>query len=216
MVQALHEFSSPFALTLQKVSGIYCLVNTTSGKFYIGSTTNFYKRFYRHRAELRVGCHANGHLQRSFTKNNENDFIFVVLETCPRRVLLEREEGFVKQFVDDPNCYNIVRSALRCPGHTFSLATIEKMRLGQLKIWNDPERRARYSAERMGRKLTAKHIAATSGAHCLPYDVTGPDGTRHVGTNRAAFCEKIEVSRSYFHRLLHSQVKACKGWTLTK
>ncbi len=211
----VYKFTEPFPQHLIGVSGIYELRNIVSGKFYIGSATTVYKRFYRHRAELRARTHRNAHLQRSFDKHGDRAFVGRILELCPRDELLEKEQVHVTAHRDDPSCYNIVRSAIRRPGDTFSDETKEKMRIGMIKYWANPEARKNASLKHMGKKNTPEHIAKTVAVHVLPFDLTSPSGVRHQGVNMAEFCRKNNLSPSHMVAVQRHERYSCKGWVPT-
>lgn len=46
-------------------SGIYCIINTSNNKRYIGSSVNLYTRLMKHRALLRHSKHDNRKIQNS-------------------------------------------------------------------------------------------------------------------------------------------------------
>lgn len=48
-----------------KKSGIYCLINLSNNKRYIGSSKNIYSRLLKHRSLLRNNKHENSKLQNS-------------------------------------------------------------------------------------------------------------------------------------------------------
>lgn len=52
-------------------TGVYGILNTATGKWYIGSSIELSKRMGRHLWELRSGRHHSPKLQRSFTKHGE-------------------------------------------------------------------------------------------------------------------------------------------------
>jgi group I intron endonuclease len=60
-------------------SGIYCIRSLANNKCYIGSAKNFSLRKNEHFYELRNNKHANIHLQNSWNKYGENNFIFEIL-----------------------------------------------------------------------------------------------------------------------------------------
>lgn len=80
---------------LDEECGVYRITNTANGKFYVGSSVNMRYRQYTHLSWLRKGRHENGYLQRAFSKNGEQSFVFEVLEKCNREVLLEREQWYL-------------------------------------------------------------------------------------------------------------------------
>lgn len=81
----------------RKLSGIYCILNTTNGKFYIGSTVKFQGRFNEHFAALKRNDHHSIKLQNSFNKHGEEIFEFHILKTIPRdrKNLLKEEQKYL-------------------------------------------------------------------------------------------------------------------------
>lgn len=59
---------------------IYAIVQTSTNKQYIGSTTNLSKRLERHFSTLKTNTHHNLHLQRAYNKHGEEDFQTIILE----------------------------------------------------------------------------------------------------------------------------------------
>lgn len=78
--------------------GIYRIVNKIDNKVYIGSSLSISKRKYKHFWLLRNDKHDNNHLQNSFNKFGESNFIFEILEFCPTTDLIERENHHIKSF----------------------------------------------------------------------------------------------------------------------
>lgn len=60
--------------------GIYKILNTINGKFYIGSSKNLRKRLYEHFRELNLGIHSNKHLQNAWIKYRKEGFKFCILK----------------------------------------------------------------------------------------------------------------------------------------
>lgn len=63
-------------------AGIYRILNTTNGDFYVGSAVNLRKRRNRHFSSLDIGNHYNIHLQRAFNLYGKNSFIFEIILIC--------------------------------------------------------------------------------------------------------------------------------------
>ena len=78
--------------------GIYCIENLINNKKYIGQSYNIEQRINHHRNSLNKGNHYNKYLQRSWNKNNENNFDFKIIELCDVASLSEREIFFIKFF----------------------------------------------------------------------------------------------------------------------
>jgi group I intron endonuclease len=72
-------------------SGIYTITCTSSGKMYVGLTTNFQERWSNHKTTLRKGTHRNSYLQRVWNKYGESNFLFEILEECSEDFLFSQE-----------------------------------------------------------------------------------------------------------------------------
>lgn len=97
--------------------GIYKIVNKLNGKYYVGRTKNFKKRWYDHRKRLRNNYHINNHLQCAWNKYGESNFDFVIVEILDTNLChRETEQKYINQFIEDRknrinNCYNISDSS---------------------------------------------------------------------------------------------------------
>jgi group I intron endonuclease len=110
------------------LSGIYKIVNTKNQKFYLGSSKNIEKRWWRHKSDLRTGKHHNTHLQRAWNKYGEQHFVIEVIELTEK--LLEREQYYLDNLLPE---YNIGLNA--CGGdnltnHPRRTEIIEKITAG--------------------------------------------------------------------------------------
>lgn len=76
-------------------SGIYQILNTTTGDFYIGSTKDLIKRQKQHFSSLRKNTNHSKILQRAWNKYGEINFMFKILATCPEQYLFKLEQWFV-------------------------------------------------------------------------------------------------------------------------
>lgn len=85
------------------LSGIYKITNRTTKKIYIGSATNFCRRWSAHYSLLRRNKHENEYLQNAWNKYGENDFVFEILEYVEdKKELLSREQ----YWLDFTRCYD--------------------------------------------------------------------------------------------------------------
>jgi len=104
-------------------SGIYKITNLITNQFYIGSAVCFRKRKVEHFSALKRNSHINKHLQNSFNKHGESNFIFEILEIVEDKTkLIEREQHYLDTL--KPH-YNICKTA----GNTLG-------REVTWKIWN--------------------------------------------------------------------------------
>jgi group I intron endonuclease len=83
---------------IQKKSGIYLIVNTVNGKYYVGSSFELNRRWNSHRRNLNSTTHVNEKLQRAWSKYGESNFEFIALETYllnNRDVLYDIEQKYL-------------------------------------------------------------------------------------------------------------------------
>lgn len=109
----------------QRQSGIYKIVNTVNGKFYIGSAMDFYVRLHNHKSELKRNVHPNCHLQRAWNKYGEGVFVCSVLEFCDKNKLTEREQYYIDTLKPQ---YNILPNARSSFGRRMSQLARNKIR----------------------------------------------------------------------------------------
>lgn len=76
-------------------SGIYIIICKANGRVYIGSAKHIGKRWSGHRGKLLRGHHHSRHLQNSWAKHGESEFIFAILEFCRADQLIEREYHYL-------------------------------------------------------------------------------------------------------------------------
>ena len=93
-------------------SGVYKLVNVTTGKFYIGSSQNLDKRERGHRRALRRGTHHNIKVQKLADKYGHTDFEFKVIKYIPVDRARKLENRLIKKYDADKRCLNIGSSAI--------------------------------------------------------------------------------------------------------
>lgn len=76
-------------------SGVYKIACGLTGKFYIGSSKQIYRRWYQHRLSLRRGNSSCRYLQNAWTRYGEGAFMFSILEECDKELLERREQFFI-------------------------------------------------------------------------------------------------------------------------
>jgi group I intron endonuclease len=94
---------------MQKISGIYKIINIITNKYYVGSSNNIYRRWNTHKKSLNEGTHYNLYLQNSFNKYGINNFNFIIQEiVLPGINLLKIEQKYLDIAKDESNmCYNL-------------------------------------------------------------------------------------------------------------
>jgi group I intron endonuclease len=85
---------------------IYAIENTMNEHRYIGSTTDYKRRWHTHRSSLRKGKHHSFILQRAWDKYGESAFVFKLLLICSRDQRTEYENRLMPL-----QTYNVYRTA---------------------------------------------------------------------------------------------------------
>lgn len=116
--------------------GIYCLINTITGKMYIGSTISLVRRKRSHFKDLEKGNHYNIILQNSYDKHGIDVFQFNILEVIGNEAdLIPRERFWIEYHDTINNGYNLIIAS-----HT-----------------NDESKRKRISDSLKGKSLSKEH-----------------------------------------------------------
>lgn len=117
--------------SIEKAPGVYVIRNLTTGKVYVGSSVNMYKRwFYGHIYQLKAGKHGNRYLQAAWLSHGPKQFVFEVIEVCAvGDDLIAREQFHIdrlKSYLPEVG-YNLRRVANSNLGMVTSAATKIKL-----------------------------------------------------------------------------------------
>lgn len=107
-----------------KESGIYRIQNIKTGRFYIGSTINFYNRHHSHMTQLLLNTHQNPLMQKDANEYGRDLFVFGVVEYCNKDELKYKEQYYMSLW--NPT-YNKWCSPDRPVGFKHSKETCEKI-----------------------------------------------------------------------------------------
>jgi group I intron endonuclease len=139
-------------ITTQTKSGIYKIINKIDGKYYVGSSSNFKKRWKQHLITLRSHKHHNDFLQRSWDKYGEQNFIFEIVEYVDETKLLIVEQKYLDIAKQEQNkSYNLNWEA---SGGNIS----EYSRLKLKNRYFSPEHRKKISESKIGKKRSEETI----------------------------------------------------------
>lgn len=97
--------------------GIYEFFNLENGKRYVGSSINIYNRLHEHVHNLKNNKAHNKHLQASWNKYGEDNFIYNVLEFCSEDLQFEREQYYIDLIHPE---YNLTYNVIANTEHTVS------------------------------------------------------------------------------------------------
>lgn len=84
-------------------AGIYRILNTKTGRFYVGSSRDCRRRFSEHKSRLTRGVHCNSKLQASWNKHGHENFKFEQIASVIDIAFIEELE---QQFINDTDCVN--------------------------------------------------------------------------------------------------------------
>ena len=118
---------------MDKICCVYKLTNTQTGKFYIGSTFNFYSRMKYHRYSH--SKNPNKVLGADIEKYGWDSFKAEILERCTRENVRERERFYIDSLHAVEEGYNI----------THATNYSEFLTGYNNRSWRDPEYRRRHS-----------------------------------------------------------------------
>lgn len=89
---------------------VYAIKNTINNRIYIGSAVNAARRYSEHKNDLINNCHINRFLQNDYNKNDNQNFVFFILEILQNKNdLISMEQKWLDIFYDKQiNCYNML------------------------------------------------------------------------------------------------------------
>lgn len=150
--------------------GIYKIINTTNGRFYIGSAKRFKQRAREHEGDLRNNHHVNTFLQHDWNKCGSSVFKFVVTEVFEGS---EKERKQIEQkyldssYDDQKSCYNIVKKTETLPRRVFANdPDITKKILSEKSkaMWANPKLRKKILKQKEAAQKTKEYRQACSEA----------------------------------------------------
>lgn len=125
-----------------KTCGIYEIINTVTGKRYIGQSVDVYTRKRMHFCDLKKGGHFNSYLQRSFNKYGCGCFEFRVLEEVPEDILDVKEQTWICFYKSNQNNFGYNSESGGSLNKRHSKATRQKISLSHKgMIFSDEHRR---------------------------------------------------------------------------
>jgi predicted GIY-YIG superfamily endonuclease len=135
--------------------GAYIITHLGTGKFYIGSSSNLYKRKLNHESQLRQGRHDNAGLQEIYNQSTQMYFSYWISADIEQaktweQILLDRHWG-------DPLLLNgtshATKSSLGIPNFS------ERMKDWANAHWNTPEGAAHRAKVSEMSKAKAKRVS---------------------------------------------------------
>lgn len=113
---------------------VYKITNTLNEDFYIGSSTNLYKRYYTHMNHMRKGIKSCVILNRAAKKYDEKNFSFEIVAKCPIEYVIKLEQWFITNLKPQ---YNVAKIAGSNLGIKRTEETKLKKSISQKENWKD-------------------------------------------------------------------------------
>jgi group I intron endonuclease len=179
--------------TIPHAPGIYQWLCAPTGKIYVGSTVDLYKRRKEHRNNLRAGRHVASHLQYAWNKYGEAAFEFSILELVMFAEDLPARE---QAWLDTTRCYD------RTIG--FNTCRVANVTTG---IKMSAESRAKMSKASLGKPKTAAHVQNVADGLARDWIVITPDGQELQVKNLAAFCREHGLNDGKMIRIANGEKK---------
>lgn len=224
-------------MRISSASGIYAITNVGNGKVYVGSTTNFKRRWAWHKRYLRGGYHDNLHLQAAWNKYGEATFEFGILEYLDNPEELHLAEQFWMDVYreEGSELYNFGLAA-RNPmlgrkhteetrrklseahkGHRHSAETRRKISKAGKGRKHTEEARRKMSDANRGRRLTEETRRKIGEANAKPYPAFIHKDTGEVipaGVNLAEMCRERGLVHQLIDAVKHGKRHSHHGWIL--
>lgn len=157
-------------MAIEKICGVYQIVNLVNGKIYVGSSQDCWKRWQQHRTDMGLQRHHSRHLNGAWLKYGNSAFEFRIIEVVAEKHALISREQF---WIDATNCwdrrigYNKRRVADSSLGVRHSAETRAKISALQKGKKIPPETKIKMSSAQMGIKKSQSHARNISAAQML-------------------------------------------------
>ena len=90
----------------EKISGVYKIINTVTGDFYIGSSNNVKRRWTEHKCQSTWNKCPNNQLYQDMRKYGLDKFVFEIRAEVEIDKLKETEQQFIEKLKPSYNNYN--------------------------------------------------------------------------------------------------------------
>ena len=80
---------------MNKITGIYMILNHANDKIYIGQSIDIKTRWKQHKSNLNCNRHENKHLQSAWDKYGKDKFEFIILCECEEKQLNTLEQYYI-------------------------------------------------------------------------------------------------------------------------
>lgn len=202
-------------------SGIYEIACLLTGDKYIGQSRYLYRREWDHFNDLRLGKHANAHLQQAYNKYGRPMFCFRELLLCAPELLDQYEQAFMDSVRP---AYNILRESVTgpkgCKATPEAKAKMSAFQKGRKKGPMSEEQKRKISAAKKGVKQSIEHSRKKSEwmqgqiHYVKTYPgLIAPDGIEYPEiTNLVGFCREHDLNHGSTWCVIMGRYSQHKGW----
>lgn len=198
---------------MEKISGIYKIINKVNNKYYIGSSKNIDFRWKIHIRQLNNQKHHNEYLQRAWNKYGSDVFDFVIVENVSVENLLTVEQKYLNEISKSDNCYNLI---FHSQGGTQSDYIIEKMKKNHWSKkgffpWNIGKTHSEKSKNLMRLKALGR---IPSNKDIRSYSFIDTKTNEIFTGTKEEFAKKVNVSIPLVNAFVRGKYHSSKGWRL--
>jgi group I intron endonuclease len=174
-------------------AGIYLWEHNDSGKIYIGSAFDLYKRLRNYYSYSYLNRYKRMYIYNALLSHGYSAFSLTILEYIDisnlskadaRKLIIEREQYYLDKFNKEKvPMYNLLKFAGSSLGYTHNLEDIAKMKANIREALSDPVIRAKMSAAQKGAQNhlfgkprdaeTKAKISITKGTPIFQFDAKG-------------------------------------------
>lgn len=204
--------------------GIYEILNIKNNKRYIGQSIHVRTRLLKHRRILKKNEHQSKHLQNSWNKYGEENFVFNVIEYCEIEELDSKEDYYILKYNSNNREYgyneridnktnrglkwseeqrekwmNSMKNNPWYKNHKIPQETLEKAwEASRNKIWTEEERK-RHSEILKGTTVsdTSKMKLAQQGSKNPSSKLTENDIKEIICLCKNKYCSHKEIAEAY-------------------
>ena len=132
---------------MNKVCGIYCIVNRSTSQMYIGQSIDINKRFKEHIKGKHLHC---SYIDKAIAKHGSDSFDFKILEECEEAELNTKEKEYISKYdtFNNPNHYNLTSGGEIAPSKIPAIA--KKISQSQIGKVVSEETRKKQSIAKLG------------------------------------------------------------------
>jgi group I intron endonuclease len=133
-------------------------IESTCGKLYVGSSTNFLSRKACHLSRLKANGHHSPYLQNYYNKHGKESLQFILIEEIDAVLQLEREQYWINTLKPVFNMESIAGLPPNHKGRKRSQETIQRMSTARSGIKLTDEHKRTISRNHGKRKLSLEQV----------------------------------------------------------